>query len=570
MEIINKITFDMAAAGMPPYIDAVQGDTLTRKVEVTLMTRGQVFDPSDGFVSVSVAFKKPDGTAGWYDTMPDGSSAATVISDGVYQVSLAPEMFTVPGSVYALFRFDLDGQTISTFPFFVRVSENPSFNSSKSENYYNVQTWDSVNASFDEIFDRLAELEQGGGSGAGIDDENISTETTWSSQNIVDKLCPSFNESGATVTCEPLEGLPLEVVSHFVPKQAGSGDPSLTNIRPITGYDSIKLSHTGKNLFGGEALADVIAANGGEKDAAAGTILWNPASLPNAGVVRLFDNFKENTQYTFIFYGRNTTGATNDFNLWVNYTDGTYSNFQGSKALEDARVVVTSNAGKTISSLSTIWFGGATLLHYEQCGIFEGEISALDFEPYNNNSETFTIDLGQTVYGGTYNWHTGHLSVSYASIVFDGVTSGKKVLSTDSNVKTYAYFAPIVKANASKTIYSDRAKCTAPGAIVVHIPKDVTGVTDSDDTTSVVTKINATLKSWYDAGTPLTCVYEVETPTSIQLTPQEILALSGTNVLSSNTGNTEVKGKAVADSVIQDLYNKLNALTATLTALTGV
>lgn len=168
MEIINKITFDMAAAGMPPYIDAVQGDTLTRKVEITLMKRGQVFDPSDGFVSVSVAFKKPDGTAGWYDTLPDGNIAATVISDGVYQVSLAPEMFTVPGSVYALFRFDLDGKTISTFPFVVRVAENPSFNSTKSENYYNVQTWDSVNVSFDEIFDRLAKLEQGGGGGSAL------------------------------------------------------------------------------------------------------------------------------------------------------------------------------------------------------------------------------------------------------------------------------------------------------------------------------------------------------------------------------------------------------------------
>lgn len=168
MEIINKITFDMAAAGMPTHIDAVQGDTLTRKVEVTLMKRGQVFDPSDGFVSVSVAFKKPDGTAGWYDTLPDGNIAATVISDGVYQVSLAPEMLTVPGNVYAVFRFDLDGKTISTFPFVVRVAENPSFNSTKSENYYNVQTWDSVNASFDEVFDRLAKLEQGGGCGSAL------------------------------------------------------------------------------------------------------------------------------------------------------------------------------------------------------------------------------------------------------------------------------------------------------------------------------------------------------------------------------------------------------------------
>ena len=49
------------------------------------------------------------------------------------------------------------------------------------------------------------------GGGVAIDDSVISSDSTWSSKNTVDKLCPSFTESGAVVTCEPLEGYPLEV-----------------------------------------------------------------------------------------------------------------------------------------------------------------------------------------------------------------------------------------------------------------------------------------------------------------------------------------------------------------------
>ena len=48
--------------------------------------------------------------------------------------------------------------------------------------------------------------------GADINDDEIGT-SAWSSKNTVDKLCPTFTESGSAVTCEPIEGYPLEVVS---------------------------------------------------------------------------------------------------------------------------------------------------------------------------------------------------------------------------------------------------------------------------------------------------------------------------------------------------------------------
>lgn len=48
-----------------------------------------------------------------------------------------------------------------------------------------------------------------------IDDTAVG-ENAWSSKNIVDKLCPSFEKSGTLVQCEPVEGYPLEVTASNV------------------------------------------------------------------------------------------------------------------------------------------------------------------------------------------------------------------------------------------------------------------------------------------------------------------------------------------------------------------
>lgn len=153
MEIIKKISLDMGTAGVPPYVDAVQGESFSRIVEITTLNGGVVWTGGDG--TASIAYKKPDGTSGWYDTLPNGESAITASDDGVWQAVLAPEMLTVPGDVCALMRFDYDGEILATFPFIVRVAENPSFGSAQSENYYNVQNWDDVNLSIEELWEEI-------------------------------------------------------------------------------------------------------------------------------------------------------------------------------------------------------------------------------------------------------------------------------------------------------------------------------------------------------------------------------------------------------------------------------
>ena len=65
----------------------------------------------------------------------------------------------------------------------------------------------------------------------------------------IDKICPLFAESGSVVVCEPVKGYPLGAVSCIEPVQSGTGDPSPENIRPISGYNKVKLTRCGKNLL---------------------------------------------------------------------------------------------------------------------------------------------------------------------------------------------------------------------------------------------------------------------------------------------------------------------------------
>ena len=92
-----------------------------------------------------------------------------------------------------------------------------------------------------------------------IDDSRVSSATPWSSRQIVDTLAPEFEASGAVVTCTPVAGYPLHVVSQIMPVQGGEGDPSPDNMRPISGWDSATLTHNdtpitiqlGQTIYGG-------------------------------------------------------------------------------------------------------------------------------------------------------------------------------------------------------------------------------------------------------------------------------------------------------------------------------
>ena len=67
-------------------------------------------------------------------------------------------------------------------------------------------------------------------------------------------------------------------------------------------------------------------------------------------------------------------------------------------------------------------------------------------------------------------------------------------------------------------------------------------------------------RAWLSEN-PLQVIYPID-PITIQLTPQEILALSGVNTLYSDTGDTEVAGRANPAAIINNLLDRLAAIEA--------
>lgn len=83
-----------------------------------------------------------------------------------------------------------------------------------------------------------------GQDGVQLNDDAVNATEAWSSKKIVDTLCPPFSVSGNPVICHPVEDYPLSAVVTLKPKQAGTGDPSPDNVRPISGYDGVTVTQS--------------------------------------------------------------------------------------------------------------------------------------------------------------------------------------------------------------------------------------------------------------------------------------------------------------------------------------
>lgn len=168
-----------------------------------------------------------------------------------------------------------------------------------------------------------------------------------------------------------------------------------------------QLTTTGKNLFGGRALADKIMEVAPDSiiDEDKGTITF--ASNIISGKT-LYDNFEAGKRYTIILCGKNTDQSYTATNLRLTYDDGINVSLSFQTANAYSYCVYSSTVGKTVVSMSGIWITSKTELQYDKCGIFEGAIDIASFEPYTGTapspSPTYKQEIQKT---GTYNPETG-------------------------------------------------------------------------------------------------------------------------------------------------------------------
>lgn len=384
---------------------------------------------------------------------------------------------------------------------------------------------------------RIASGIGGSTSGSTINDAEISEDTMLSSQKIVDTVCPPFSVSGPIVQCTPVENYELGVKVDIVPVQEGEGDPSPENVRPIVGWDNVNVWRAGKNLLD-----------------------WSKVSASVYTPYGLSFEKKENSIRVF---GTSTRNGNSAFNIatttqselrgknfifsWFT-SEENVTNVYGLRTASENAIAISINLTEGSSYDFTIQ-------------IAVGTEKLTSYEPYRG--ETYTVQLGQTVYGGTLDVGTGTLTVDSKRIIIDDPDDVTTLSYSQTTDLTIASIYPVMQegvvgknAICSHFFYSQP---TYPSLGYSNIAPRIFIYFSVQDYPTI-DSVKEFFRTQAQNGSPVQVVYKLASATTIQLTPQQILALSGTNTLYADAGNITVTGVSDPGAAIATLQDRLTAL----------
>lgn len=191
------------------------------------------------------------------------------------------------------------------------------------------------------------------------------------------------------------------------PIQEGSGEPSPTNIRPISGHTEVDTHRTGKNLL----------PNDSESYSLGTAYRYITRIMPDG--VGAYMSFTD----------KDTTVNVSDISIGFihGYSGGTARFFRW--CLNDGSVVDHSNIAVADTSIlcEGIFIYPKTEDAFNRLFarydiMVEIGSTATSYEPYQGTS--YTTELGRTVYGGTLDVVSGELVVDRAMVVYNGTESG--------------------------------------------------------------------------------------------------------------------------------------------------
>lgn len=367
-------------------------------------------------------------------------------------------------------------------------------------------------------------------------------------------LYREFSVSGQAAICHPAEGSPLHVISRIEAVQSGSGEASPDNVRPISGWDNVNLWCGGINLI-------------------------NPSELETGGVqsngVQL-NGMVARKRTPFIYLDSGTYSITTKGEIYAGavhkYSDANMSNWISKATIEQYGGTKT-----TITfTLEEACYIRVVFTSFDDQKITDDMI--IEASPLLcKTHQTLTAQLPETIYGGEYDWTTGLLTVDKLCIIYDG--SEDWIMGTSTAGLTTFHIGSKYDSRMAKikqqSNYDNYKFITSHFNWVRYYapekPEHSAFMVDSSTgrTMYIVNSAWSTeedcaayLAAQAAAGTPLTCVFDLGEPYTIQLTPQEILALSGVNTLFSDTGDTEVSGRMDPRRVISSLEERIAALEA--------
>ena len=328
---------------------------------------------------------------------------------------------------------------------------------------------------------------------------------------------PHDTASGSIASFPDGAAMPVRDLSVDIePIQAGSGDPSPDNVRPISGWTEAKVTRTGENI----APSDK----------------WQVGTLTNSGQTTtvpyaqrtLFLPCEPNTSYIL--------KISEEKNIRLFGYETNQSNPQ-------ATTFGTAVLGKEASIIT-----GANDVFIRAC-VWDTDTSVTlnfsDFSPVvlAKDVQVYTIPIGQTVYGGTLDVTSGKLTVDRAmqdlgalsytytdgSAQFRSTTALDNVLSpVDSNADVHA-ISSLYRVGKYADLASNDFYLT-----IVFQGSFAAGQVWLKNSNYSDPNVFKTAMS----GVQL--CYELATPIEVDLTPTEITTLLGTNNIFADCGDTTV------------------------------
>ena len=372
----------------------------------------------------------------------------------------------------------------------------------------------------------------------------FKTVDTWNpaeleeTKNKLVKYFLPMDASGNPIELDLKGSLPYEVTSltiDLLPIQdLSQGDPSPTNICPISGRTEVSVTRTGKNLMSPLVKGVGLVANTGVEQVSATSATTDYIPI----------KFTEDVPYYYI------SGLSNQINSFIY---GYNANKQGlGRTSGNARTSIMLdknfiNGGGTPQGTGEIAYIRITQL------VITGQTATIDvvdsltpqleigqtetdYEAYQG--ETVTVQLGQNVYGGKLDVTNGKLTIDTA---FQQTTWGD--MGTGTSLGDNVRKSVTLSATGSRDLRFDSICNIAPykeGSFTEDTNKFMM---DTSGTTMYVYAPSTT-----DSTQSVQICYPLETPIEITLTAEQISLLKGQNVISADGDNINITYKAILNS----------------------
>lgn len=340
----------------------------------------------------------------------------------------------------------------------------------------------------------------------------------------------SFEGSGA-----PMADLKVDIE----PIQSGSGDPSPTNVRPISGWDSVDVNVVEKNLLPYPYNSATSTNNGITFTANSdGSVTVNGTATGTAVfILKNMNSWKTLPSGTYTLSGCPSGGGNGRYALIAQFYDnGTFKGLYdyGSGATD----TYLSEVAMPISSSNfyiAIW-QGTTFNNETFKPMLERGSSVTAFEAYNGN--TTTVDLGQTVYGGSLDVTSGVLTVD--KIHYKGSDLTWAIASTTNYQFRCNEALPII--HGSNNAYLTTGICSAYKAVTVNATYNQNSFGVNYGAQLYVRDDRfSDLASFVSSIADVDFVFPLATPTTVTLTPTQVNTLLGQNNVWADSGDVEVK-----------------------------